>query len=248
MKTKKITAILFAMLAMFSTKTMADENVKYEFESFDGQKITLSDANICYQQNVANVQESQIVPKDAEVIAPGRDFVYLQDANYYYVEDASRSLLTIARKNPNTDTALLGNNFMLSYMGKSFAKNTDGKTMTLSYIKEGVQAAGSNYAQFTLVDEPSSKTFLQGKVAQMGGKKKAILESSLSGVKGKTYTYQTISESKDSGLKIVYTLYAVPCGQKTMAIEVFRTLSPDEGTEMSIDADFEHMFQSFIVL
>lgn len=248
MKTKKIAAMVFAMLAMFSTKTMANENVNYEFETFDGKKVAICDANICYQQKEKDVLESQVVPKDAEVIAPGRDFVYLEDANYYFVEDAGRSLLTIARKDVNSESVVLGNSFMLNYKAESFTKSTVAGSVVLSYSREGVKAAGSNFAIFTMVDKASPKNYMQKKVSELGGNKKNINETSMSGVKGMTYTYQTISESKDSGLKIVSVHYAVPCGQKTVAIEVFRTLSPDEGTDMAIDADFENMFQSFLTL
>lgn len=248
MKTKTFTAILFAMLANFSAKAMADNNVNYEFETFNGTKVTICDANICYQQTDANVLESQIVPQDAEVIAPGRDFVYFEDANYYFVEDAQRSLLTIARRDVNSETVLLDGSILLSYKCKSFAKNADAGAVVLSYNREGVKAAGSNYARFTLVDQPSCKNYLQQKVSEMGGTQKEINESMMSGIKDMTYTYQTVSESTASGLKVILTLYAVPCGQKTVAIEVFRTVSPDEGTEMMIDADFENMFQSFIAI
>lgn len=248
MKTKKFTAIVFAMLAIFSTKAMANDNVNYEFETFNGMKVTICDANICYQQSDANVLESQIVPKVAEVIAPGRDYVYLADANYYFVEDAERSLLTIARKDMNSESVLLGNSILLSYNCKSFAKNANAESVVLSYNREGVQAAGSNYARFTLVDEPSCKNYLQQKVSEKGGAQKDIKETMICGIKDMAYTYQTVSESTASGLKVILTHYAVPCGHKTVAIEVFRTVSPDDGTEMMIDADFENMFQSFIAL
>lgn len=248
MKAKKTTAIIFAFLAIFSAKAMADENVNYEFETFNGKKVTICDASICYQQSDANVLESNIVPKDAEVIAPGRDFVYLVDANYYFVEDAYRSLLTIARKDMNSESVLLGNSILLSYKCKSFAKYVDAESVVLSYNREGVKAAGSNYARFTLVDESSCKNYLHQKVSEMGGAKNEINETMMSGIKDMVYTYQTAGESTASGLKVIQTLYAVPCGQKTVAIEVFRTVGPDDGTEMMIDADFENMFQSFISL
>lgn len=248
MKTKKLAAIAFAILATFGTNAMANDNVKYEFETFSGKNVSICNTNICYQQSVENVLESQVVPADAEVIAPGRDFVYLENANYYFVQDAAHSLLTVARKNMYTETAILGNAFMLSYMSPSFTKFVDSKSVILSYTRKDIQAAGSNFAMFSMVDEPSSKTYLERKVTEMGGAKENIIATSMSGVKGMAYTYQTISESKESGLKVVSVLYAVPCGQKTVEIEVVRTVGPDDGTEYAIDADFEHLFQSFLTL
>lgn len=246
MKTKMFAAMAVAMLSVLGAKTMANDNVNYEFETYKGEKVLISTENICCQVSETNVLESATVPQDAEVIAPGRDFVYLADANYYYVEDATRGLLTVARKDNSTKTAYLGLSFLVSYQAKSFTVNSDRDNVTLAYTREGVQAAGSNYAMFTLVDEPSSMSYLQQVQKKEGAEQSVISEMMVSGAKG--YVYQTVSESKESGLKVVLAHYAVPCGGKTMAIEVFRTLSQDEGTEMAIDADFEQMFQSFLVL
>jgi len=246
MKTKMIAAMAFAMLSVLSTKTMANDNVNYEFETYKGEKVSISTKNICCQMSVEDVLESTTVPKDAEVIAPGRDFVYLEDANYYYVEDATRGLLTVARKDNTTKSAYLEHAFLVSYKEKSFTVNSDRDKVVLAYTKEGVQAAGSNYAMFTFVDEASSKSYLEQCMKQEGVAQKELSELNVSGAKG--YSYQTISESKESGLKVVLARYAVPCDGKTMAIEVFRTVSEDDGVEMAIDADFEQMFQSFLVL
>lgn len=71
----------------------------YEFETFDGTIVSIDDTNIISQEKVEDVLESANVPSDAEVIAPGRDYVYLADSNKYYVEDAVDQLFTIAKKN-----------------------------------------------------------------------------------------------------------------------------------------------------
>ncbi len=70
----------------------------YEIETFDGEVIVIDDSNIISQQAVEDVLETTLVPSEAEVIAPGRDYVYLADDNNYYVEDAVDNLLTIATK------------------------------------------------------------------------------------------------------------------------------------------------------
>lgn len=75
----------------------------YEVETFDGTTVKIDDTNIISQEKVEDVLETTLVPSDAEVIAPGRDFVYLADANNYYVEDVVDQLLTIAKKSDTGD-------------------------------------------------------------------------------------------------------------------------------------------------
>lgn len=70
----------------------------YEFETFEGISVVIDENNVISQETVEDVLENANVPADAEVIAPGRDFVYLADDEYYYVEDAVDNLLTIAKK------------------------------------------------------------------------------------------------------------------------------------------------------
>jgi len=70
----------------------------YEFQTYDGSTISIDDKNIISQEKVEDVLENTIVPSDAEIIAPGRDYVYLADSKNYYVEDSVEQLLTIAKK------------------------------------------------------------------------------------------------------------------------------------------------------
>jgi len=80
-------------------KEQSNKAMAYEFEDFDGNTVKIDDSNIISQEQVENVLETDLVPEEAEVIAPGRDYVYLADENYYYVEDAVNGLLTVAQKN-----------------------------------------------------------------------------------------------------------------------------------------------------
>lgn len=85
-------------------KEVTDVSYKtYETETFDGTVIKIDETNIISQEKVEDVLETTLVPSDAEVIAPGRDFVYLADANNYYVEDVVDQLLTIAKKSDTGD-------------------------------------------------------------------------------------------------------------------------------------------------
>lgn len=85
-------------------KEVTDVSYKtYETGTFDGTVIKIDETNIISQEKVEDVLETTLVPSEAEVIAPGRDFVYLADANNYYVEDVVDQLLTIAKKSDTGD-------------------------------------------------------------------------------------------------------------------------------------------------
>lgn len=58
---------------------------------------------VTWNEEVEDVLETTLVPEDAAVISPGRDYVYLEDDEYYYVEDTTKNLLTIASKNVTKD-------------------------------------------------------------------------------------------------------------------------------------------------
>ena len=78
--------------------TNPSDYTTYKFETFEGTAVLIDSHNIVSQEADANVFESSKVPENAEVIAPGRDYVYLADDTYYYVEDAVNSLVTKAKK------------------------------------------------------------------------------------------------------------------------------------------------------
>ena len=58
------------------------------------------------------------------------------------------------------------------------------------------------------------------------------------------YTYFNRGESDESELKVTQAYYAIQCGDTVVLIDVFRTMGPDEATEMAIDDCFEYVFQT----
>ena len=82
------------------TREENKELVTYEFETFDNLKIKLDESNIIAQESSDDPEYSDLVPESARgnIIAPGRDYVYLEDDDYYYVADLSRNLITVADK------------------------------------------------------------------------------------------------------------------------------------------------------
>lgn len=97
MKIAKV-VLAIGMAAAMACACAETDYETYEFETYDGRMIVIDESNIISQEQVEDVLESELVPADAEVIAPGRDFVYLEDADHYYVEDVENGLLTIATK------------------------------------------------------------------------------------------------------------------------------------------------------
>ena len=78
----------------------AAELVTYEFETYDNVKVVIDENNIVAQESSEDPEYSDLVSEEARgnIIAPGRDFIYLEDADYYYVADLSRNLITVADK------------------------------------------------------------------------------------------------------------------------------------------------------
>lgn len=83
------------------TPADASEIITYEFETYDGVQVVIDENNIILQEASDDPQNSEHISADAynNIIAPGRDFVYLADDDYYYVADISRNLITVADKN-----------------------------------------------------------------------------------------------------------------------------------------------------
>lgn len=82
------------------TETEKTELVTYEFETYDNVKVVIDENSIIAQETSEDPEYSDLVPEAARgnIIAPGRDFVYLEDDNNYYVADLSRHLITVADK------------------------------------------------------------------------------------------------------------------------------------------------------
>lgn len=83
-----------------STDAANAELVTYEFETYNFESVVLDENSIITQEPSDDPQNSELISEAAinNVIAPGRDFVYLADDAYYYVADISRNLITVADK------------------------------------------------------------------------------------------------------------------------------------------------------
>ena len=79
-----------------TTETSDAEYVTYEFETFDGFTVVINEGTILSQEACEEPLEWEGLPADAEQIAPGRDCILFQDAENYYVEDATNKLVTVA--------------------------------------------------------------------------------------------------------------------------------------------------------
>ncbi len=96
----KISAAFETVLGTFTlnTKTGSAEYQTYEFDTYDGETVTIDASNIVSQESNADALEWDGLPEDAEQLAPGRDYVLFGDAENYYVEDATNGLVTTATK------------------------------------------------------------------------------------------------------------------------------------------------------
>lgn len=83
-----------------TTEETSEELVTYEFETFDNVQVVIDENSIITQEPSEDPENSDLVSESARgnIIAPGRDYVYLEDDDYYYVADLSRQLITVADK------------------------------------------------------------------------------------------------------------------------------------------------------
>ena len=83
-----------------TTEETSEELVTYEFETFDNVQVVIDENSIIAQEASEDPENSDLVSESARgnIIAPGRDYVYLEDDDYYYVADLSRQLITVADK------------------------------------------------------------------------------------------------------------------------------------------------------
>jgi len=76
------------------------ELVTYEFETFESLYVVLDENSIVIQESTDDPEGSEHISEAAagNVIAPGKDYVYLEDDDYYYVADYANNLITVADK------------------------------------------------------------------------------------------------------------------------------------------------------
>lgn len=241
---------VFGVACSSNQEPAQPEYVTYEFETYDGTKVVIDETNIITQQEDKDVLESKLVPADAEVIAPGRDYVYLEDDTCYYVEDTTKNLVTIAAKgdavvngNPNV-VAFGGEGYSLTYNPDAITLTPDEETrsVTLSYTKDGVEMAGSNVMTFTVVDDATAEGVIQEQAASFGEDADVTEVPLNDNVTAFEVTFQ--GESEGSDLKTVQTYYGIQQGNNVILIDTFRTVDPNEDVQAGIDQEFDNVFQS----
>lgn len=81
-------------------ETVANDDVKtiYSFETFDREVVSIDASNIVLQVECDEPLESNLISAEAVQIAPGRDYILLEDESNYYVADLVENLVTISDK------------------------------------------------------------------------------------------------------------------------------------------------------
>ena len=136
--------------------------------------------------------------------------------------------------------------YSLSYCKDSFKvfEGTDSNSVTFSYCNEGVEPAGSNVLTFYAVKDIGPRELLEKKIESLGLNISGIREVRLAATPEICWHYVQSGSSVESGLTTSQIFYAIPCGNDTILVDGFRTIGPDEGTETSIDADFEYIMDT----
>ncbi|MCQ2082160.1 MAG: hypothetical protein MJZ11_10920 [Lachnospiraceae bacterium] len=196
----------------------AKELITYEFETFDKVKVAIEENSIIKQEQCDDPEHSDLISKAAEgnIIAPGRDYVYLEDNDYYYVADISRGLITIADKSKtkveaSCDESLDENpgffetdSWSITYdtnMWYGYV-NDEGNTI-INYLGE---CAGTSLIEIAEVDVATAKEAI-AMLEEKKGKELTVIDAD----EGAKYTCNAYAadEVYESGLYIAdfYTIY-----------------------------------------
>lgn len=245
------------------------EVVTYEFETFDNLKVVLDESNIIAQESSDDPENSELISAEAvgNIIAPGRDYVYLEDANNYYVADYSRNLITVADKSKvqaatetgetegvgdiieETDYAVFDNDvFTFRYDPEYFAVMEDEKYVTVSFYNEETQTAGSNTVTFTQKEGADALEVAKEYARQYGVDEENVHETTLGITSAAAYSFSVSpTDEAASGNKTRAMVCAVANGDKVIAIEVFTHVEPDEGRDMFINDKIAEVLDTFAI-
>jgi len=227
----------------------ASEYVTYEFETFEGDTVVIDSSNILSQDADEEPLESTKVPAEAEVIAPGRDLVYLADAEYYYVEDAENGLVTVATKGADDTTAAAdevfkNDDFSIAYTPGTFEASEVRGFVRVVYVNEEVQAPGSNEIIITKDEGTTVDDIVKAIVGD--GSMDDVSDGSLGADMIPVKSYTRISESPaDSALTLTDSFMVMQSGDDVITVEVIRTVGSDEDTDMTVEGAFTHTLESF---
>lgn len=228
------------------------EIMTYEFETFDGETVVIDENNIFSQEANDNPLEWDAIPEGAEQIAPGRDCIIFEDEYRYFVEDVTNNLVTIASKDPvevsadDGEETFSNGTISFDYYPSIFAVMDDGNSVIASFIDENVEAAGSNVVEITVIPNADADAIIDEYINQYGIADENI--SDIDSFNGKEVTGKIlttgIAEAEGSELKTSDTAFIMQDGDNVVSIEVFRTIGPDEGTEMYIDDEIAIIFET----
>ena len=235
-----------------TTETSEAEYITYEFETFDGFTVVINGGTILSQEACEEPLEWEGLPADAEQIAPGRDCILFQDAENYYVEDATNKLVTVAFRElgdviEDTDFAIFDNQvFSFRYDPEIFNVVEAEGSVVVSYNNDAVQTAGTNIVSFTELVNTDALSTVNNYMELYGGAEDERVENYLGGDDVKGYSYSTgVLQAPDSELKTCETFHTVPCGENIVLIDKFRTLGNDMDLENSLDAQLDEVILSF---
>ncbi|GEM_PF-5271259 len=226
--------------------TEATELVTYDFETYDGDHVVIDASNITVQEKTDDPEGSSYITAEAanNVIAPGRDYVYMADDNNYYVADYANGLITVATKGDESSAATDENpgafdtdKFSVSYDTDKFygyVADEEAGTVILNYTGE---CAGTTLMQISPSDCASAEEAL-AEVAKTTGFELADTNSVEVNGCDVTYTWHVIPNGTDG--VIVDDFYKVYVkGDNVVLIDIMTTRDSDDSRAEEISYLFD---------
>lgn len=228
------------------------EMKSYEFETFDGITITINEGTITSQEACENPLEWDGLPADAEQIAPGRDCILFEDADNYYVEDATNGLVTIAFKEQGdiieeSDYAIFDNEvYTFEFDTNYFVVNETEEDVTVSFYNEEKQTAGSNTIVFKEIENADAKEVAKELAGQYGVDEANITESHIGESTAISYSFSVYPEEGAEGAAQTRSMAcAMANGDNVITFEILTHVEPDEGMDMFINDKISEVIDTF---
>lgn len=233
------------------------ELVTYEFETFDNVKIVIDESSIVAQEPSEDPEYSDLVPEEARdnIIAPGRDYVYLEDDENYYVADLYRKLITVADKSKvvvdAADAEATSENsglfetdtWSITYdTDKWYGYVGDEGNIIINYLGE---AAGTSYIEITELDVTTAGEAL-AILEEKKGKELTVIDDIQTSEEYYCFAYAA-DEVYESGLYIADSYNIYEHNGKVIVLDEAITHDDDEGRAEALAEEFMEVKNTLIL-
>lgn len=232
-----------------SSESVADTGlVTYEFVTYDNKNVVIGEGSIITQEPSEDPENSDLISAAAagNVIAPGRDYVYLEDEDNYYIADLYNNLITVADKNKVETSEVDPGEFTTELWSISYdpekwhGYEEDGNVI----INNLGAVAGSSYIEITELDAKTVEDAVAKLQDTKGKKLTAPEKAEVSGTECYV-VYDEPSDSDEEGVTIFDYYLIFEKDGNIIVINESITQDPDEARAEALSYEFDDVIKTF---